>query len=115
MLAYSHTCLLPLLKRPSLYLRGRFDYSEELDLAYADGHVYGDANVYGSADRDGWVGVFIEILRRVSIRTKTPIPGMRLPLQVQVWMKRPVEKEKRDLLFRRRCGCGIGKAFCGGL
>lgn len=41
-------------------------------------------------------GGSLEIRRRVSIRTK---PGMRLPLQVQVGMKRPVVQ------FRR---CGIG-------
>lgn len=33
----------------------------------------------------------LEIRRRVSIRMK---PGMRLPLQVQVGMKRPVVQEK---------------------
>lgn len=36
-------------------------------------------------------GGSLEIRRRVSIRTK---PGMRLPLQVQVGMKRPVVQEK---------------------
>lgn len=50
-------------------------------------------------------GGSLEIRRRVSIRTK---PGMRLPLQVQVGMKRPVVQEKGF------DAAGL-KAFCGGL
>lgn len=51
-------------------------------------------------------GGSLEIRRRVSIRTK---PGMRLPLQVQVGMKRPVVQEKGF------DAAGLHKAFCGGL
>ena len=46
-------------------------------------------------------GGSLEIRRRVSIRTK---PGMRLPLQGQVGMKRPVVQ------FRR---CGIATRLGG--
>lgn len=53
-------------------------------------------------------GGSLEIRRRVSIRTK---PGMRLPLQVQVGMKRPVVQEKG---FDLKPG-DWHKAFCGGL